>query len=130
LERSLPQIRGVPVVTLSALTGDGIERLLPAVFKAYDTWNHRVPTGQLNRWLEDALERHPPPITGRNRLRLRYMTQAKVRPPTFVVFTSKAGKLPDAYHRYLVNGLRDSFGLDGIPLRLHTRSGKNPYVKD
>jgi len=127
LERSLPQVRGIPVVPLSALTGEGVDRLMPAVIKAFETWNIRLGTGPLNRWLEDVLDRHPPPMSHGRRLRLRYITQVKTRPPTFVIFTSRPEDLPDAYSKYLVNGLRDAFGLDGVPVRLNLRRGKNPY---
>ncbi|MGJ3259473.1 MAG: ribosome biogenesis GTPase Der [Rhodospirillales bacterium] len=129
LQTSLQQIRGVRVVTMSALTGRGVDKLLPAVFEIFDLWNARVPTGALNRWLSGMLEAHPPPMGSHGkRLTIRYVTQAKTRPPTFYLFSSTAGKLPDSYLRYLANGLRDDFGLDGIPIRIHTRSGKNPYA--
>lgn len=129
LQTSLQQVRGVPVVTMSALTGRGVDRLMPAVFKIYETWNSRVPTGALNRWLTGMLEAHPPPMGSHGkRLTIRYVTQAKSRPPTFVLFSSTAGKLPESYLRYLANGLRDDFRLDGVPIRILTRSGKNPYA--
>lgn len=129
LHTSLQQIRGVRVVTMSALTGRGTDKLLPTVFEVFDLWNTRVPTGALNRWLSRMLEAHPPPMGSHGRrLTIRYVTQAKSRPPTFYLFSSTAGKLPDSYLRYLANGLRDDFGLDGIPIRIHTRSGKNPYA--
>ena len=127
LQTSLPQIRGVPVVILSALTGKGVQKLLPESFKYFDIWNQRIPTGQLNRWLEVMLERHPPPLVSGHRIRLRYMTQAKTRPPTFVVFSSRGNSLPEDYRRYLVNGIRESFELPGIPIRLLVRQGNNPY---
>ena len=127
LQTSLPQARGVPVVPLSALTGRGLGRLMPAVLKAHEAWNRRIPTGQLNRWLEGVLESHPPPLAAGRRIRLRYMTQAKARPPTFVIFASRAKGLPDSYLRYLVNSLRETFELPGVPLRIHLRAGKNPY---
>ena len=130
LERSLPQLRDIPVVTLSALTGRGLNRLLPTVLNSFDVWNKHVATGPLNRWLEGMTERHPPPVVRGSRLRLRYMTQAKSRPPTFVLFANRAQSLPDHYQRYLVNGLRDAFDLPGIPIRLHLRRGKNPYAPD
>ncbi|MAF47253.1 MAG: ribosome biogenesis GTPase Der [Rhodospirillales bacterium] len=130
LEKSLPQIRGVPVVTLSALTGRGLDKLLPTAFRYFDVWNRRVPTAQLNRWLEEMEQRHPPPLVQGRRIRLRYMTQAKTRPPTFVLFSSRGTALPEDYRRYLVNGIRDSFDLAGIPLRLNVRSGKNPYAEE
>jgi GTP-binding protein len=126
---SLPQIRGVKLVTLSALTGRHVERLLPAVIETYDVWNKRIPTAALNKWLEDVTATHPPPLAAGRRLKLRYMTQAKRRPPTFAVFANKPADLPESYSRYLVNGLRETFGLQGVPIRLLTRKGKNPYVK-
>ncbi len=128
LETSLAQLKGIPVVTLSALTGAGVDRLWPAVWGAYETWNRRVPTGELNRWFEGALERHPPPLVDRRRLKLRYITQAKARPPTFVVFGTRAERLPDDYARYLVNGLREACNLPGVPIRLQLRGTKNPYA--
>ena len=131
LQTSLQQVRGVPVVTLSALTGRGVDKLLPTIVKIFDLWNARVPTGALNRWLKEMLEGHPPPMGSHGkRLSVRYATQAKSRPPTFILFSSTATKLPESYLRYLTNGLRDSFGLDGIPIRILTRSGKNPFSKD
>jgi GTP-binding protein len=129
LKDSLPQVRGIPVVTLSALTGAGTGGLLPAVFRAFGTWNRRLATGQLNRWLAGVLEHHPPPIAKGRRIQLRYITQVKARPPSFVVFASRPDALPDSYIRYLVNGLRAAFGLDGVPIRLNARRGKNPYAK-
>jgi GTP-binding protein len=128
LEISLPQARGLPVVTVSALTGRNLDRLLDAVLQAYDVWNRRVPTAGLNRWLAGALEAHPPPLIEGRRLKLRYITQIKARPPTFALFASRPEKLPDAYARYLVNGLRDRFDLPGTPVRLFLRKGKNPYA--
>ena len=130
LADSLPQIRGVPLVTLSALHGESVHKLMPKVFKTYETWNKRVSTGRLNRWLEGVLEAHPPPMAAGRRIRIRYMTQVKARPPTFALFVSRPKALPDAYQRYLVNQLRDAFGLDGVPIRLLPRGGKNPYVTD
>ncbi|MEK9671031.1 MAG: ribosome biogenesis GTPase Der [Rhodospirillaceae bacterium] len=129
LQTSLPQIRGVPVLTISALTGRGVEKLLPTVNDAYDLWNARISTGDINRWLDAMQEAHPPPMgKGGKRIRLRYATQAKSRPPTFIVFCNRAAELPDSYTRYLVNGLRDDFGLDGVPIRLIYRKGDNPYA--
>ena len=130
LADSLPQIRGVPVVTLSALHGEGVDKLLPKVFKTYETWNKRVSTGRLNRWLEGVVAAHPPPMAGGRRIKLRYMTQIKARPPTFALFVSRPKALPDTYQRYLVNQLRDAFKLDGVPIRLFLRAGKNPYAPD
>ena len=130
LAESLPQIKGVPVVTLSALHGEGASRLMPAVFKTYRLWNRRISTGRLNRWLDGVVKAHPPPIAARRRIKLRYVTQVKARPPTFAAFVSKPKALPEAYQRYLVNQLRESFGLDGVPIRLLLRAGKNPYAPD
>jgi len=127
-ERLLPQIRGVPVVPITATKGEGLKRLMEAAFAAYGCWNKRVPTSALNRWLEYARERHPPPAVQGRRLKLRYMTQPNARPPTFVLFSSRPEKLPQAYRRYLVNGLREAFDLPGVPIRLNTRKGKNPYA--
>jgi GTP-binding protein len=130
LQTSLAQSRGIETVALSALTGAGMERLLPAVRRAHAVWNTRVPTGELNRWFEAALERHPPPLVDGRRLKLRYITQAKARPPTFVVFGTRAEQMPEDYQRYLVNGLRESFGLPGTPIRVQLRGTKNPYADD
>ncbi len=129
LETSLPQVKGVNVVTLSALTGKGIDTLMPAVEEAYRLWNLRVGTSDLNRWLEGMVEKHPPPAVRGRPLRLRYAAQIKVRPPTFAVFASRPDAVPDSYTRYLENGLREVFGLGGVPLRVLLRKGKNPYVK-
>lgn len=129
LEQSLAQMKGLPVVTLSALTGTGMDRLLPAVRAAHAVWNTRVPTGELNRWFEQVLARHPPPMMGRGRIKLRYVTQAKARPPTFVVFGTRAEALPEDYQRYLVNGLREHFGLPGVPIRLQLRGTRNPFAE-
>ena len=129
LDMSLAQMRGIPVVTLSAMTGAGMERLLPAVRRAHEVWNTRVATGELNRWFEHALSRHPPPLVSARRLKLRYITQAKARPPTFVVFGTRAERLPEDYQRYLVNSLREAFDLPGTPIRVQLRGTKNPYVE-
>ncbi len=130
LQTSLPQVRGIPIVTLSALKGQNLDRLLDAVLGAYDVWNRRVPTAKLNEWLERMTETHPPPVSQGRRIRLRYATQVKTRPPTFAVFASRPGDLPESYMRYLVNGLRETFGLVGTPVRIHLRKGKNPYVSN
>jgi GTP-binding protein len=130
LEESLAQMKGIPVVTLSALTGVGVDRLLPAVRTAHEVWNKRVPTGELNRWFEYALETHQAPLVSGRRLKLRYVTQAKARPPTFVVFGTRAEQTPEDYSRYLVNSLRDTFKLPGTPIRLQFRGTKNPFVDD
>lgn len=129
LQTSLPQVRGIPTVTISALRGTGLDELMKKVMATHGLWNSRVPTARLNRWLEEMVTRHPPPLSKqKRRLKLRYMTQVKARPPTFAIFVSKPDELPESYMRYLVNGLRDGFGLDGVPLRIHLRKPKNPYV--
>ncbi len=128
LERLLPQISGVPMLTLSAVTGSGIGRLMPAVLDIYKTWNKRITTAQLNKWLAFQVEQHPPPAPGGRRIKLRYMTQVRPRPPTFAIFCTRADHLPESYKRYLINGLRADFKLNGVPIRIHLRSGKNPYV--
>ena len=128
LEHGVTQLAGIAAVTLSAKTGQGVDKLMPAVLEAYDVWNRRIPTPQLNRWLEEAQARNPPPLVSGRRLRLRYMTQANVRPPTFALFASKPGDLPESYRRYLTNQLRESFDLPGVPIRMMLRKGKNPYV--
>ena len=129
LQRSLPQVRGVPVVTLSGLEGQNLDRLMQAVFQAFEVWNRRIPTGELNRWLDAAISAHPPPMAQGRRLRLKYVTQAKTRPPTFAIFCSRPKELPTAYLRYLENGLRQDFDLPGTPIRINLRKGDNPYAK-
>jgi GTP-binding protein len=128
-ERLLPQVRGVPLVTISGLQGRHLDRLMAAVFAAERAWNTHVSTAKLNRWLAGMLEQHPPPAVSGRRLKLRYMTQAKIRPPSFIVFASRPDALPDAYVRYLTNGLRESFSIPGSPIRIWIRGGKNPYAK-
>jgi GTPase len=130
LAERLAQVPGVPLVMLSALAGQGLDRLQSAVFAAYERWNRRVPTGDLNRWLGAAIERHTPPAAKGRRIKMRYMTQASARPPTFVVFCSQPQALPQAYLRYLSNGLREAFDLPGVPIRLKLRKGDNPYARD
>ncbi|GBQ28888.1 GTP-binding protein EngA [Acetobacter estunensis NRIC 0472] len=130
LDISLAQMRGLPVVAFSARTGAGVNKLLPAVRHVANIWNSRVPTGELNRWFEMMLDRHPPPLVSGRRLKLRYITQVKARPPTFLVFGTRADQLPDDYKRYLVNGLRETFGLEGVPIRLQLRGTKNPYADE
>ena len=128
-ERLLPQLRGAPLVTVSAKTGRGLDRLHQAVMRAHEVWNRRVTTAQLNRWLAGMVEAHPPPAPGGRRIKLRYMTQTKTRPPGFVVMCSHPDKLPESYSRYLVNALRLDFDMPGTPIRLTMRSqaDKNPY---
>jgi GTPase len=125
----LPQVKGVPVIAHSGLTGAGLDRLMQAVIDAYAVWNTRVPTSALNRWLADTIEAHPPPAVSGRRIRLDYITQAKSRPPSFVLFLSRADAVPDAYQRYLVNTLRETFELPGTPIRLTLREKRNPYAK-
>ena len=129
IEITLSQAKGVPVVPLSALTGRGVDKLMPTVLDVYARWNKRVSTAALNRWLTDMLEQHPPPLAGGRRVKLRYVTQAKARPPTFAAFCNMPAELPDSYRRYLVNGLREAFDLPGVPIRLNLRKGKNPYAR-
>jgi GTP-binding protein len=129
LEDSLAQMKGIPVVVFSALTGAGLDKLLPAVRRAHAVWNKRLATGELNRWFADMLERHQLPLVAGRRLKLRYITQAKARPPTFVAFGTRAEQLPEDYQRYLVNGLREAFDLPGTPIRLQLRGTKNPYAE-
>ncbi len=128
-ERLLPQLKGAPLVTVSAKTGKGLDRLHAAILKAYDVWNRRVTTAKLNQWLGAMTEAHPPPAPGGRRIRLRYMTQVKTRPPAFVVMCTHADQLPESYGRYLTNGLRESFDMPGTPIRLTFRDqgAKNPY---
>ena len=128
-ERLLPQLRGAPLVTVSALTGQGLERLRKAVLSIHAVWNTRVPTAKLNRWLPEIVAAHPPPAPSGRRIRLRYITQIKARPPSFVAFCSRPEALPDSYTRYLVNALRRDFGLEGVPIRLSYRKGENPYAR-
>jgi len=128
-ERLLPQLKGAPLVTVSARTGKGLDRLHNAVLKAHEVWNRRISTARLNQWLSAMTEAHPPPAPGGRRIRLRYMTQVKTRPPAFVVMATHTDKLPDSYARYLVNGLRADFDMPGTPIRLTFRDQgtKNPY---
>ena len=129
-ERMLPQLRGAQVVHLSAETGRGLDRLMPSVIKAHDDWSTRIKTRDLNDWLKMAVERHPPPAVEGRRVKPKYMAQTKARPPTFVLFASRADKLPDAYRRYLVNSLRQSFDLPCTPIRITVKSGANPYAEE
>ncbi|MDR3325879.1 MAG: ribosome biogenesis GTPase Der [Rhodospirillaceae bacterium] len=129
LSISLPQVRGVPIITISALFGEGLDRLMNAIMCIYKTWNKRISTGYLNRWLSDVIDRHPPPVikSGR-RIHLRYITQVRIRPPTFSIFTQRAEEIPESYNRYLINDLRKEFDFAGIPIRLALRKRHNPYV--
>ncbi len=129
LDRLLPQVAGAPLVATSARTGEGIERLEAAVTEADRAWNTRIPTSPLNRFLAQALQRHATPAISGRRVRIRYMTQRKARPPSFTLFGNQLDALPEAYLRYLQNGLRETFGLVGTPLRFSVRNSKNPYAK-
>jgi len=130
LDESLPQLTGAPLIAISARSGEGVGRLLPAVMAADSAWNKHIATSALNRFLEEALKRHAPPAVRGRRVRIRYMTQPKVRPPTFALFGNQLDALPEAYQRYLINGLRGAFDLAGAPIRLRMRGTKNPYVDD
>ena len=129
LDRLLPQVAGTPLIAISAKTGEGMEHLMPAIAGAEQVWNKRVPTAELNRFLHQALQRHPPPAIKGRRIRLRYMTQAKARPPTFVLFGNQLKALPESYLRYLAHGLREAFELPGTPIRFNTRTSHNPYTE-
>ena len=129
-DRLLPQAAGLRLVPVSGLTGRGLEQLLAEIVDVRVRWSTRVSTARLNRWLSRALERHPPPAVSGRRIKIRYMTQAKTRPPTFVAFCQRAEDVPAAYRRYLVNGLRADFDLRGLPIRLHLRKPDNPYADD
>lgn len=126
-ERLLPQLSGVPIVAVSALRRSGLDRLMQAVLAMHEVWNRRVPTSDLNRWLAVQTERHPPPAPSGRRIRLKFLSQVGVRPPTFALFANRTDALPDAYRRYLVNGLREDFGFPGVPIRLNLRERGNPY---
>jgi GTP-binding protein len=125
----LPQAKGMPIVPVSGLQGQGLDKLLDAVEETYETWNRRVTTAQLNRFLEGALAQNPPPAISGGRIKLRYMTQPKARPPSFVLFGTRTNALPASYVRYLVNGLRDAFDLPGVPIRLAFREAENPFAR-
>jgi GTP-binding protein len=130
LAASLAQLRGIAVVPLSAETGRGVERLMPAVREAHALWNRRIPTGELNRWFEGAVARHPPPLVEGRRIKLRYATMPKARPPTIAVFGTRAKQLPEDWRRYLVNGFREAFDMPGVPIRLNLRGTTNPYAEE
>ena len=127
LDDGLAQVRGVPLIAVSARTGKGLDTLLAGAFDLRENWSKRVPTAGLNRWFDDALEANPPPAPGGKRIKLRYITQIKTRPPSFVIFGSRLDLLPESYRRYLVNGIRRELGFDAVPVRLTLRSAKNPY---
>ena len=127
LEDGLSQIKGMPVLTVSAATGKGLDTLLKVAFDTRDAWSRRVGTGELNRWFERAVEANPPPAPGGKRIKLRYLTQAKTRPPGFVLFGTRVDQLPTSYQRYLINGIRRDLGFGAVPVRLTLRAPKNPF---
>ena len=130
LEEGLSQLKGVPVMTISAMTGKGIDQLLQVAFELRESWSRRVSTGELNRWFADAIDANPPPAPGGKRIKLRYITQVKTRPPSFVVFGNRVDELPESYRRYLVNALRRDLKLGPVPLRLTLRGSRNPFDSD
>ena len=130
LEEGLSQVKGVPLLSVSAVTGKGLDDMLRAAFEVREAWSKRVSTGQLNRWFDRALAANPPPAPGGKRIKLRYITQAKTRPPGFVLFGTRLDQLPMSYQRYLVNGIRRELGFEAVPVRLTLRSAKNPFAKD
>ena len=129
LDEGLAQVRGVPLLSVSARTGKGLDQLIGAAFSIRDAWSKRVPTAGLNRWFDDALAANPPPAPGGKRIKLRYITQAKTRPPSFVMFGTRLDMLPESYRRYLINGIRRELGFEAVPIRLTLRSPKNPFAK-
>ncbi len=126
-ERLLPQVRGCPVIPVSGATGQGLDELMGAVITVHETWNKRISTARLNRWLSSALEETPPPAVSGRRIKIRYMTQPKSRPPHFVLFGNQLDELPTSYERFLINGLRKAFTLPGVPIRISRKSAENPY---
>ena len=130
LADGLSQVKGVPLLTVSGMTGRGIDQLIGAAFETRDAWSRRVPTGELNRWFERALEANPPPAPGGKRIKMRYVTQVKTRPPSFVIFGTRVDQLPASYERYLVNSMRKELGFGAVPVRLTLRAPKNPYVTE
>ena len=128
LEEGLAQLRGVPLLAVSAITGKGLDTLLSAAFKVREEWSRRVPTGLLNRWFDEALEANPPPAPGGKRIKLRYITQVGTRPPRFVIFGTRLTELPTSYERYLINGIRNQLGFGAVPVRLTLRTPKNPFA--
>ncbi len=127
LEEGLSQVKGMPVLTVSAATGKGIDTLLKVAFETREAWSRRIGTGELNRWFEKAIEANPPPAPGGKRIKLRYLTQAKTRPPGFVLFGTRVDQLPTSYQRYLINGIRRDLGFGAVPVRLTLRAPKNPF---
>jgi GTP-binding protein len=129
LEEGLAQVKGVPLLTVSAATGKGLDQLLAAAFEVREAWSRRVSTGELNRWFEGAIERNPPPAPGGKRIKLRYITQVSARPPSFVLFGTRTDQLPESYRRYLVNGIRKELNFGAVPVRLSLRASRNPFDK-
>jgi GTP-binding protein len=129
LDEGLAQLKGVPLLTVSAVTGKGLDQLLAAAFEVREAWSRRVPTAALNRWFDQALEANPPPAPGGKRIKLRYITQSNTRPPRFVIFGTRLDDLPASYERYLLNGIRRELGFGAVPVRLTLKSPKNPYSK-
>ncbi len=129
VDELLPQWKGVPIVALSALSGEGLDLLMPAIIRQHDIWNKRISTHRLNQWLEMMIERHSPPAPRGRRIKIRYITQARTRPPTFAISSSQAGELPSDYGRYLMNGLRETFGFTGVPIRMKVKVSENPFAK-
>ncbi|MFM9977666.1 MAG: ribosome biogenesis GTPase Der [Sphingomonadaceae bacterium] len=129
LDEGFAQVKGVPLLTVSAETGKGLDTLMQVAFETREAWSKRVPTGEMNRWFERAIEANPPPAPGGRRIKLRYITQIKGRPPSFVIFGNRTEELPESYRRYLVNGIRRDLGFGAVPVRLNLRSRKNPFDK-
>ena len=129
LDEGLAQVKGLPLLTVSARTGKGLDALIAAAFELRAAWSKRVSTGELNRWFDAALTANPPPAPGGKRIKLRYITQAKTRPPGFVLFGTRLEQLPESYQRYLVNGIRRDLGFAAVPVRLTLRSAKNPFQR-
>ncbi|HEY0316394.1 MAG TPA: GTP-binding protein, partial [Sphingomonas sp.] len=127
LEEGLSQVKGVPLIAVSAATGKGLDQMLGAAFETREAWSRRVSTGVLNRWFEKAVEKNPPPAPGGKRIKLRFITQAKTRPPGFVLFGTRVDELPTSYQRYLINGIRKELGFGAVPVRLTLRAPKNPF---
>ncbi len=128
LDIQLTQVRGIPCIPISAIHGKNLAQLMKAVFQVYKAWNQRLPTAKLNQWLQHVVDKHPAPAVSGRRIRLKYMTQIKTRPPTFALFASQAGELPTSYTRYLINQMRQDFDLPGVPIRIYMRSAKNPFA--
>ena len=128
-ERLLPQVKGAPLIPISGLTERGLDKIMPAAAALHADWSVKVKTRDLNDWLAEMIQRHPPPAVDGRRIKPRYIAQTKARPPTFVMMTSRAAHLPESYKRYLINGLREAFDLPGVPIRLIVKAQKNPYAK-